>query len=215
MHSLIITCAGSGSRLGLGYNKMLYIHEEEYLFNITIKKFLDFNFFKEIILIVPENELKKFEENVISDSRIIIVSGSTSRQNSVYQGVKVATGEFIWIHDGARCFISKELIEKLYLETKANNALALGVKSKDSLRKILNNDIIGVIDRETTCLMQTPQICKADILKETFSKLENKLDQFTDEVGMLLENGQKVHFVEGSYENIKITTKEDLRNLYE
>ncbi len=211
MFSLIITCAGNATRMNLGYNKMLYKYNDEYLFNKTLKPFLEFKEFRKIIITVNINDYDFFKENILNDSRIKIVIGSNTRQSSIGEGLKYIDSEYILVHDGARCFISKQEIKNI-LNTCKNNQVscALGVKTKDSLRKVIDNKVVDVLNREEIYAMQTPQACPTKLLK-TLHKLaiEDNICE-TDEVGLLYHYGYNMTIVQGEYSNIKITTKDDL-----
>lgn len=211
MHSLIITAAGSGSRMKLGYNKMLHEIHGDIILNHTIKKFINFTDFKEIIVVINKSDETEIKTKMINDRRIKIVYGSSERQSSVAKGVAVATGEYIFVHDGARMDISYELIASLLRATRTNDdAYVCAVKVKDSIRKVQNNVIVEVLNRDELYAMQTPQIAKAEILKtiELKAQVDNVLE--TDEVGLLMHYGYHVQIVEGEYGNKKITTIEDL-----
>lgn len=216
MHSIIITCAGTGSRMGLGYNKMLYKHKGEYLFNITISKFLKYNEFKNIIITVNEIDYEIFKNNIVDDKRINIVIGDSERQTSVYKGLMHIDTKYVWVHDGARCNINDELILNLLNEVSDKyDGYALYVTPKDSLR-IINGDIIeNTLDRDQVAIMQTPQIANTNVLKMAYKKVFDNNLLLTDETGILLYDNKVVKKILGSYSNIKMTTKEDMRMLDE
>ncbi len=91
MFSLIITSAGTGTRMNLGYNKMLYQVSGKYLFNITISKFLKLPNISEIFLVVSENDYQIMKNNVVNDPRIKLVIGGNTRQDSIINATKQAS----------------------------------------------------------------------------------------------------------------------------
>lgn len=210
-HSLVILSAGSGSRMNLGYNKMLHEVDGEIILNHTISKFLKFTEFKEIIVVINPKDEAIIKEKIIQDERIKITYGAKERQDSVNEGVKIATGEYTLVHDGARMYISDELIRKILtqLTTKAD-AYVVAVAVKDSIRKVKNGKIIELLKREELYAMQTPQIAKTDILKEIEAKAITEKILETDEVGLLNHYGYEITIIEGEYQNKKVTTIEDL-----
>ncbi len=211
MHSLVILAAGSGSRMNLGYNKMLHKVDGETILNHTINKFLPFTEFKEIIVVINQKDEKEILPSLVNDQRIKIAYGEGERQDSVAKGVELATGEYTFVHDGARMYISEELVIRMLnaVESK-EDAYVCAVKVKDSIRKVQNNVIVEVLNRDELYAMQTPQIARTEILKaiETKAKLDGVLE--TDEVGLLSHYNYKINIIEGDYANLKITTIEDL-----
>ncbi len=210
-HSLIILSAGNGSRMNLGYNKMLHEIDGEIILNHTISKFLAFTDFKEIIVVINRKDEPKIKEKIIKDERIKITYGEGERQDSVHAGVKLATGEYTFVHDGARMYISEELIKNILKQIKtAENAYVVAVPVKDSIRKVKNGKIVELLKREELYAMQTPQIIKTEILKQIETKAASQKIIETDEVGLLNHYGYEITIIKGEYQNKKVTTIEDL-----
>lgn len=207
MNSLVLLAAGSGSRLNLGYNKMLFEVNGQTILEITLKKFKESKLFDEIIVVVKKEELAIWESKNLEN--ITLVIGGDTRQSSVYNGVSQATNDFVWVHDGARCNITIDLINRLSQAIITPGVVA-AVKAKDSLRLVKNGRIDSILDRDFVYLMQTPQIVDKKIYTKCYKKaLEEKIEE-TDEVGLLFRYGYKMGIIEGDYSNIKVTTKDDL-----
>lgn len=216
MFSLIITSAGSGSRMNLGYNKMLYQVDGKYLFNITISKFLQLPDIAQILLVVSEKDYEIINANVVNDPRIQIVIGGETRQDSIINATKYATSEYVMIHDGARCFIDPQNVLDLMSEIKQNKvAASLAIGEVDSVRKVIDGEVVELLDRDLIYKMQTPQVFNRLILTSCQKKAKNDNVNHTDEVGLLFEYGYRTKIVLGSKNNIKITNPEDLGDLNE
>ena len=201
--SVIITAGGTSSRYG-NKNKLLEKINGKTILEYTVEKFLDF---EEIIVCANESIISEIKE--ILPDKIKIIKGGATRQESVYNGLKKCTGEYVLIHDGARPLISKEVIEKVKEEVKIKNALTVAVKTVDTIKKAdKNGKIISTIDRSDLYNIQTPQAFKTSLIKEAHEKLKGQ--SYTDDAGMLESMGYKVFVVEGEYKNIKLTTKDDL-----
>ncbi len=210
-HSLVILAAGSGSRMNLGYNKMLHEIDGEMILNHTLQKFLEFEAFKEIIVVINPKDEAIIKKNIINDEKIILTHGQGERQDSVHAGVKLATGKYTLVHDGARMYISKLLITKILTELKTNqDAYAVAVAVKDSIRKVKDNKVVELLKREELFAMQTPQIAKTDILKLIQKQAIEDSVMETDEVGLLKHYGYEIQIIKGEYQNKKVTTIEDL-----
>ncbi len=210
-YSVIIPAAGQGSRMNLGYNKMLHQIEGKTILTHTIERFLKFPQFQEIVLVINQLEEKEIKTSLPEDKRIKIAYGGGERQDSVNAGLQHVTGDYVFVHDGARMFISDELIERMLkaVATK-QEAYVCAVKVKDSIRKVKNGQIVEVLNRDELYAMQTPQICRRSILETVHNQARAEKLLHTDEVGLLNHYGYPVQIIEGEYSNKKITTIEDL-----
>ncbi len=211
MHSLIILSAGSGSRMQLGYNKMLHEVDGDIILNHTLNQFLKYDEFSEIIVVINKLEEELIREKIVCDERIKFAYGRGERQDSVASGVELASGEYVFVHDGARMYITSELIERMLKAVESKrDAYVCAVKVKDSIRKVQNNVIVEVLNRDELYAMQTPQIAKTTILKDIQKKAQKDCILETDEVGLLNRYGYEITIIEGEYSNKKVTTIEDL-----
>ncbi|QVK18015.1 2-C-methyl-D-erythritol 4-phosphate cytidylyltransferase [Mycoplasmatota bacterium] len=214
-YTAIILAAGSGSRMNLGYNKMFFTLKNKPLITLSIQKFLDDENCTEIIIVGNEKEIKDLElilkQHDLYTEKCMIVSGSYERQYSVYNGLQNVTNDIVLVHDGARPFITRELIHQLVEEAKTNGCCIPGVKVKDTIKYVNNNFIKETLPREFLYAVQTPQACQTSLIKKAheLAKEENFLG--TDEASLVEKyTPLSVKLIESNYENIKITTKEDL-----
>ena len=150
-----------------------------------------------------------------------VVPGGKERYHSVYQGLLAAGAcDYVLIHDGARPFLNQEIIERCIEGAKDCNACVAGMPVKDTIKLAdADQNIETTPDRSRVWMIQTPQAFSFPLIKEAYSKLmaletagKASPVPVTDDA-MVVEYflGEKVRLVQGSYENIKITTPEDMK----
>ncbi len=193
MNDVIILAAGSGKRCNLGYNKLLHKINGRMILEYTMDKFKDYN----IILTVSEDDYDIFVEK-FKDCKIVI--GGATRQQSVVNAMKLCTSESVLIHDGARMFVSSQVIENVAKASVLSDAVVPCVKVKDSIKDEHGRNI----ERSNLHIAQTPQAVKRGLY------LQCVAEECTDDVSVLEKCGHDVCIVEGSYDNVKITTIEDI-----
>ena len=204
--SVIITAGGSSSRYGK-VNKLLERIKDKTVIEETVNKFTDFNEIDEII--IPVNKEVKSEFEKLLNAKIKIINGGSTRQKSVYEGLKAVKNEYVLIHDGARPLITKEIIKNCIDSTIKYNAVSVMTKTTDTIKEVdETGKIIRTIDRSKLYNTQTPQGFKTSLIKEAHEKLID--GNYTDDSSMLEELNIPVYIVNGSYTNIKITVKNDL-----
>ncbi|MGD9604811.1 MAG: 2-C-methyl-D-erythritol 4-phosphate cytidylyltransferase [Bacilli bacterium] len=212
MFDVILLMAGSGTRTGLSYNKMLYKINNRPLFMYSLDTFLSFQECSIVVLVVQANEQKLVQE-AISDydnRRIRIVTGGAKRQDSVAFGMEVCQEELVLIHDGARPLIQREDINRL-LEASTNHfACALAIPVTDTIR-LNDNDQTTLLDRSLLMAMQTPQAVNRKKYVEALHLSRLQTFYGTDDV-QLLDHflGIKPFLVHGNPQNLKVTTSFDL-----
>lgn len=199
MFSVVIPMAGLGARAELNMNKAFKIIGKKPLFMYAYDVFKSFDC--EIILVVKESE--KLEALKYAPEAKIAYGGET-RAQSVENGVKIASCEKVLIHDAARPFITKEIIERALKSLENNRCSYVGVKSKDTVRSLDT----GLLDRDRIIIVQTPQCGYKDDFIEAFKKGVG--DTLTDDVAYLEKYlGLKPYLVEGDDLNIKLTRPGD------
>ena len=207
MASAVIVAAGMGRRMGAGMNKAYLLLCGKTILENTVSVFENCKKINEIIVVTDDTEKCR---DLLKDFKKVaaVVLGGKTRQDSVKNGVKACTGEFVAIHDGARALICEKDIERVICEAETHGAAALGVKCKDTLKIADENGFIKkTADRNFIYQIQTPQVFKRTEIAKAH---ENASGEFTDDCAVLEREGKKIKIVEGSYENIKITTPEDL-----
>ena len=143
-----------------------------------------------------------------------IVEGGKERYDSVYAGLKGCKDtDFVFIHDGARPFITVEMVERGYQAVVKTGACVLGMPSKDTVKLADEEGYIKETpDRKIVWNVQTPQIFSYKLICTAYESIQQKdMSNVTDDAMVVeQETGTRILLVEGSYQNIKITTPEDL-----
>lgn len=216
MNGVVIVAAGSGSRMKRDINKQFIKLDGKEIIAYTIEKFYKSEDIDDIVIVIKENEEKYFIENIINKygfDNIKLAYGGKERQDSVFNGIKKLNSncEIVLIHDGARPFVNEDIIKNSIEEAKENNAVVVGVPVKDTI-KVVDSDgnIVDTPNRSLLWSVQTPQSFKYEIITKAYEYAYSN-DYYGTDDAMLVEHiGYNVKMIEGSYDNIKITTEEDL-----
>ena len=207
----IILGAGSGTRMKSEKNKMLLDICGKTVIERSVENFLNLSDVDEIIVTVREQDVDEFSK-LLTDERISFVIGGSTRQQSVKNAIEtIDDAELVIIHDGARPLVLEEDIDSTIKAAYEFGSAALAVPVKDTVKVVDKNGfVISTPDRSTLFAVQTPQIFKFDLYKSALEKATADGREFTDDCQLLEYAKQKVKLVVGSYENIKITTPEDI-----
>ena len=212
MNSVVIVSAGRGSRMKADINKQFLKLQNKEVIAHTIDKFYNNENIGEIIVVVREDEAEFFKINIIEKygyKNIKIAFGGSERQDSVYNGLKMVDEncKIVLIHDGARPFVNNETIDSAIESAKENKCVIVGVPVKDTIKVIdENNNVCDTPDRSTLWSIQTPQVFDYSLIMKAHEKAREDNYYGTDDSMLMEYFGQKVKVVEGSYNNIKITT---------
>lgn len=216
MNGVVIVAAGTGSRMNMGINKQFIKLEGKEIIAYTIEKFYNNSNIEDIVVVVKEDESEFFKKEILDKynfKNIKIAYGGKERQDSVYNGLKSLDKkcDVVLIHDGARPFVSDKIIDNCIEEVKEHKAIVVGVPVKDTI-KIIDNDknIVDTPNRSVLWAVQTPQTFDYNILIDAYKDAFKSGFYGTDDAMLVERIGYKVKMVEGSYNNIKITTQEDL-----
>lgn len=207
----VILGAGSGTRMKSEKNKMLLDICDKTVIERSVENFLNLSDVDEIIVTVREQDVDEFSK-LLTDERISFVIGGSTRQQSVKNAIEtIDDAELVIIHDGARPLVLEEDIDSAIKAAYEFGSAALAVPVKDTVKVVDKNGfVISTPDRSTLFAVQTPQIFKFDLYKSALEKATADGREFTDDCQLLEYSEQKVKLVVGSYENIKITTPEDI-----
>lgn len=163
----------------------------------------DKKYFSMINKFASDNKITKFEG---------LAEGGKTRFESVKNAFRKINGnknDFVLIHDAVRPFITVPEVTKIILEAKKEDAVTFGVKVNETVKKAANDFISRSVKRDNLWLIQTPQVFRYDVLLSAYKR--NRKKYYTDESSLIESEGYKVKLLEGSKENIKITTKEDFK----
>lgn len=212
MNVAIITAGGSGERSELKFNKNLFFFDGSTVIEKTVSAFLSVDEIDEIIITAPKNDVAEFKDLLLPLSKKIrIVVGGKTRTESVNEALKITDGEFVLIHDGARPFITPELIKKcLYKAINEGNCIPT-TPLTETAGKIKNGKIVNT-ERCGLLNLQTPQVFKTDEIKKAYSLITPD-DSFTDDCGAYCKYIGKCNFIDGDKNNKKLTYKPDFEAL--
>lgn len=213
----IIVAGGSGKRMGMGIKKQFITLRGKTVLAHAIEAFNKSEIIDEIIVVVGKEDQEKVKRDIVDFYQYTkvsqIVAGGAERQDSVYNGLMATSKEvkYVMIHDGARPFISETVLENALAYTKEKEATVVAVPVKDTI-KIVNTEleVEATPNRSTLWSVQTPQSFKRELLIKAYQYAHEKNLQVTDDSMLVEAYGHKVYVVEGEYNNIKITTPEDL-----
>ena len=209
----IIVAAGSGTRMGGVINKVFLPLGERTVIDYTIEAFSNVEEISNIVLITRECDILESMEHIKTTAkRISIVKGGKSRQESVYLGLlQAADSDIVVIHDGARSLITPSIIKNAINDAKNFGASAVGVSAKDTI-KIVDKDgyITQTLDRDYVINIQTPQVFYYDKILDCHQKAIKDSFLATDDCALYEKYEGKIKVTAGSYDNIKITTPDDL-----
>lgn len=214
--SAVIAAAGAGTRMNSDKTKQLMTLCGIPVIVRTLSAFEECQLIDEIIVAAREDETKLYDEFIrrYKFKKIkAVVKGKSTRQESVLAGFEAVSdnAEFVAIHDGARCLITPEQIEKVIRAAYSSGAATAACKVSDTVKRVnLNGVIEETIDRDSIWLAQTPQVFKTELYRAAAYVAKDEGFVATDD-NMLAENiGYPVKAVDCTKENLKLTTPFDL-----
>ncbi|WP_102693523.1 2-C-methyl-D-erythritol 4-phosphate cytidylyltransferase [Rummeliibacillus pycnus] len=213
-YDVILPAAGSGKRMAAGCNKLFLELRQKPILIHTLEVFQQDDACKGIWLAVKPEE-RSYIESLLVKYNITKVKalsdGGAERQYSVNACVKkVKDRDIVLVHDAARPFITIPIIHKLAEVAHSKGAAIAGVRAKDTMKRVKDGMIEETVDRSSLWMIQTPQAFDFEVLKRAEQLAERDHFLGTDEAMLVERMGHSVYIVESSYENVKITTKEDL-----
>lgn len=211
----VLVAGGSGNRMGSEVPKQFLLLAGKPILLHTIEQFQKIDGIN-IILVLPEKDIEywhkiteKYTFNTSVVSSIKTVAGGKSRFQSVKNGLMyVGINGLVAVHDGVRPLVSAEIIERSFCVANERGNAVTSVLLKDSIREVGENQQNKAVERTRYRLMQTPQTFQSDMIKKAFEVEEQAF--FTDCASVLEFAGYAINLIDGAYENIKITTPEDL-----
>jgi len=212
----IIAAGGRGERVGGSLPKQFIEIKKKPLLVYTVENFEKCERIDEIVLVVPEEYvgLSSYQIVDVFNFRKIrkIISGGKERRDSVYKALLSLPGntDIVTIHDGVRPFISPEKIIKSIEMCKEDKAVILALPINETVKRVEDRFVITTLDREKLWVAQTPQTFEYKLILEAYKKAIEAGFIGTDDSSLVERLGFKVKVLEGEYENIKITTPEDL-----
>ena len=216
MHvTAIIAAGGSGSRVGSHVPKQFLPLGGQTILERSVTAFLTHDQVSEVILALPPHEPVKDAAGVLPIGKLRTVPGGARRQDSVASAFDAVspTSDIVLIHDAARPFVSADLITRSIAAAVEHGAAIVALPVTDTVKQVTMEDgkrvIAGTIPRESIYLAQTPQAFRRDVLAQAVA-LGRGGASATDEAALAELAGFPVHIVEGTIDNVKITTAADL-----
>lgn len=210
---VIIVAGGTGSRMKSDVPKQFLVVNKLPVLMHTINAFIRYSASLEIILVLPETQFSYWKELCSKyqfEENYRLVQGGETRFQSVKNGLEIIQEEtaLVAVHDGVRPIISTIIIANGFAIAKEKGNAVTSVPLKDSIRVVTQTGQNIAKDRIKYRLIQTPQTYRIDWMRKAFSA--NYQPYFTDCASVVESAGYEIHLIDGSYENIKITTPEDL-----
>ncbi|HBR14900.1 MAG TPA: 2-C-methyl-D-erythritol 4-phosphate cytidylyltransferase [Candidatus Omnitrophica bacterium] len=211
----IMPAAGLGTRLQAAVPKPFVLLDGEPIFIHTLKVLAECPGIESIVVVAPPDHLSRFEETIQRchfQKTVKVVGGGATRTESVFNGLAAvdADTEMVVIHDGARPLIKLSVIEEAVKLCRESGAVVVAVPVKPTIKKVHPASLLveETLNREELWEAQTPQVFKKEILMKAYE--EHGEDPATDDAGLVERLGREVKILRGDYDNIKITTQEDL-----
>ncbi len=215
--SVIIAAAGMSNRMGSKINKQFIAIDNKPILTHTLEKFEESKYIDEIILVSKEEEVEYCRKEIVKrygfKKVTNIVRGGKERQDSIYNGLLALNEntDIVLTHDGARPFVRKEHIEDGIKGVIEHGACVIGVPVKDTIKVINDKEVVHhTPKRSLLWAAQTPQCFWADLIKRGYEYAINEGIVATDDSSLVEKMGYDIKMIMGSYDNIKITTPEDL-----
>jgi len=213
----IIPAGGSGRRMGSGIPKQYLLLGGIPVLVHTLQVFQSSPVVDEIFLVVPEGDIPEVRNAIVGRYNLfkvsLIVAGGAERQDSVRNALAHLREEhgIVLVHDGVRSFVSGELIQRIVAAAEADGAVAVGVQVKDSVKEVNSAGwVIKTVTREGLWLTQTPQAFRKPLILAAYERAAADGFYGTDDASLVERMGVPVRMIPGDYDNIKVTTPEDL-----
>lgn len=212
----IIPAAGQGRRMGGQGNKLLLELAGTPILVCTLKVFDACPYIREIVIPAAVEDIPTIQailHKIKLGKKVAVTEGGLERQDSVYQAIKALSPEIdkVVVHDGARPLLTVEELNCFLVETQHLDAAIMAVPLKDTVKKVDDQDwVLETPSRAQLRSIQTPQVFQRDLLEKTHKHAAREGFYTTDDAALLEWQGYKVKVLRGSYENIKVTTPEDL-----
>lgn len=218
--SAIVLAAGQGKRMGSGIQKQFLDLGGYPVLFYSLKAFEESQV-DQVILVTGEKEIEFCRHEIVERygfSKVkAVIAGGAERYHSVYEGLKQvpASSDIVLIHDGARPFVDLEIIDRTIQAAEAFGACAAGMPSKDTVKIADENGFAASTpERSRVWMVQTPQAFSRTLICQAYQTMmsDESLQKGVTDDAMVAERltGTPVRLVEGSYENIKVTTPEDM-----
>lgn len=215
----IVLAAGQGRRMGTKIQKQYLLLNGKPVLYYSLNVFQKSEVIDEICIVTGAGDEDYCKREIVERYGITkvsqIIAGGAERYLSVWNALQVIGEDgYVFIHDGARPFVDEEMLYRVYNQVVCHRACVVGMPVKDTIKISDENGFVKETpDRSRVWMVQTPQVFDMALVKRAYALLIEKNETNVTDDAMVVEQMMKipVKFVEGSYENIKITTPEDLK----
>ena len=207
-YDVVIVASGKGERAKLGYNKAFFkMKSGKTVLETSASLFIKDEDCKNVIVVTSDEYINE----VFKHNKVKTTLGGKLRKDSVYNGLKLATSEYVLIHDAARPFLELESLNELKEKIVEYDSAIIAKKAIDTIKVVKDGIIEKTIDRNNVYMAETPQGFKTSLIKNCYENCEDV--EFTDDASLVESLGYKVYVVEDKHDNRKLTKKEDFENL--
>lgn len=212
MFDCVIPAAGQGKRMECAGNKILLEINEKPILEYTIEVFEENKLCRNIYIAAHKDDIEEITEMTKKYTKVRpIIEGGSERQYSIYNALKqIKHCNIVMVHDAARPFVTQDTINRLYEATMKEHAAIAAVKVKDTIKAVEGDIVLGTMKRESLYAVQTPQAFKYSLLMEAYESAMNEKFLGTDDASLVERINKHVHIVLSDYDNIKLTTPEDM-----
>ncbi|HZG71164.1 MAG TPA: 2-C-methyl-D-erythritol 4-phosphate cytidylyltransferase [Chondromyces sp.] len=213
-YKVVIPAAGQGKRMKANQNKLFLSLLGKPIIIHTLEVFESDPLCDGVVLAIHPDEEQTFvsllnKYNIQKVNKLVY--GGKERQHSVFNGLKTLDERgIVLVHDGARPFITEDIIHQLMEEAERIGAAIVAVPVKDTIKREKSGLVAETVERSSLWSVQTPQAFRMPLLLQAHQKAENDGYLGTDDASLVERVGEPIQIVEGSYDNIKLTTPEDL-----
>ncbi len=212
----IIVAAGSGKRIGSDIPKQFLEIGGKPILRHTLEKFQSCSDIDEVIVILPDSLADEYASIIRHDWGITklvqTIKGGAERHHSVAAGLNAIdeSVDIILIHDGVRPFVSSRILRDSVKAAYEHGAAVVGLKPKDTVKKVAKGFVSATLPRDSLLLAQTPQTFRRDVILKANTLAFQQKRFSTDDAALVEQMGHPVAVVEGDWRNIKITSPDDL-----
>jgi len=206
-YDAVVVAGGKGIRAGLGYNKAFFVMENgKTVLENACSLFLQDEDCNNVIVVTSKDCL----DLVFKNDKVKLAIGGALRKDSVANGLKMVTSEYVLIHDAARPNLNTVALDLLKDKLNSVDAAILAHQAIDTVKQVVNDKIVKTIDRNSIYLAETPQGFKTSLILYCYNRCEDI--EFSDDASLVESLGYDVYVVNDIYPNQKMTLKADFKH---
>lgn len=203
--SLILACAGKGSRAGFNKNKLLVPVNGKTALELSLKEFTDSGLIDEYIVTASQTDFDTVKTIVGNNCKVVL--GGATRTESVINGLNAISGDVVLIHDGARPFVTKKMIKDCIEYANEFGGTIPVIPSSNTVVKSDGQTVLDYLGKSSIYSVQTPQGFKTKLIKDAYARAGDKA--FNDDGEVYKEFVGQLHVYDGDAKNVKLTFPED------